>query len=345
MSPVPSLEPRLRRLGLDVGRLGEHLASRLAPLPLARVSVEHRGGYLLEGSAGQLRAGLTGRLRASVRGEPMERPVVGDWVAYSTTGGDAMAIHGVLPRRSSLVRRAADGGRAQLLVTNVELALIVAALLDGERPRGLERYLSMCLEGGVAPRIVLTKADRSSEAPAVVEALRQLAPGVPVHVVSALTGEGVEALRALLPDKTSVLLGNSGVGKSTLINAWLGHSALETRATRASDDKGRHTTTARHLFALPTGGVIIDTPGMRELGVWRAEEGLAETFAELEALALGCQFRDCSHTAEPGCRLLLAIAQGALDAGRLAAWKALSAEARQHAAPRARRGPRARRQR
>jgi ribosome biogenesis GTPase len=249
---------------------------------------------------------------------------VGDWVGL----GDGL-VRAVLPRRSALVRNAAGlTTTAQTLAANVDLAFVVSSLGPDLEPRRIERYLVTIWESGASPEIVLTKADRLDDPWELVAEVEAVALGVPVHVVSALSGQGCDALRTRIEDAaTAVLIGSSGVGKSTLVNRWLGEEAMATTETREDDDEGRHTTTHRQLLVLPGGGMVIDTPGLRELQLWDAgAAALDATFADIEELAAECRFADCSHVHEPDCAVLAAVESGGLAAERLHSWRKLQRE-------------------
>jgi ribosome biogenesis GTPase len=234
----------------------------------------------------------------------------------------------VLPRRSAIVRNAAGRAtRVQTLVANVDLAFGVTSLGPEFEARRIERYLVTIWESGAAPEIVLTKADRLEDPSGYVAEVEGAAPGVPVHVVSARTGQGCDELRArIAPGTTAVLLGSSGVGKSTLVNRFAGGELMATKATRADDDEGRHTTSHRELILLPGGGILIDTPGLRELQLAEGAGGFDSTFADVEELAGGCRFNDCSHEGEPGCAVLAAVEEGTLAVERLESWRKLQRE-------------------
>ncbi len=305
----------------DLGELGwnTRLADNLKPgLVPARVSAAHRGAFDVLTADGVLRTQLPGRLV-----HDHIDVAVGDWVGLSDG-----TIREVLPRSSAIVRHAAGrAARAQTLAANIDVAFIVSSLGPDLEPRRIERYLVTIWESGAAPEIVLTKADRLEDTAALVAEVEAVAPGVPVHVVSALTGQGCEALRARLrPGTTAVLLGSSGVGKSTLVNRFAGHEAMAVSETRVDDDEGRHTTSHRELILLPGGGVIVDTPGLRELQLWDGASGIDETFADVEELAGDCRFNDCSHTSEPGCAVLAAVESGALPRERFESWRKLQKE-------------------
>jgi ribosome biogenesis GTPase len=312
----------------DLGALGwnaalaeqfqQHPEPALVP---GRVTAAHRGAYDVQTEHDLVRTRLPGRLlheNADV--------AVGDWVSL----GDGL-IRNVLPRTSALVRNAAGRATAaQTLAANVDVAFIVSSLGPELEPRRIERYLVTIWESGATPEVVLTKADRLEDPWPMVAEVETVALGVPVHVVSSVTGQGLEGLRARIqPGTTAVLVGSSGVGKSTLVNRFVGHEHMAVREVRADDDEGQHTTSHRELILLPGGGVVIDTPGIRELQLWDAsEDGMSETFADVEALAATCKFNDCTHTSEPGCAVLAAVESGELPAERLQSWFKLQRELR-----------------
>jgi ribosome biogenesis GTPase len=251
---------------------------------------------------------------------------VGDWVGL----GDGL-VRAVLPRRSALVRNAAGlTTTAQTLAANVDIAFVVSSLGPDLEPRRIERYLVTIWESGATPEIVLTKADRLDDPWELVAEVETVALGVPVHVVSALNGQGCDALRTRIEAAaTAVLIGSSGVGKSTLVNRWLGDEVMTTTETREDDDEGRHTTTHRQLLVLPGGGMVIDTPGLRELQLWDADAAaLDATFADVEELAGSCRFADCTHNHEPECAVLGAVESGELASERLHSWRKLQRELR-----------------
>jgi ribosome biogenesis GTPase len=291
----------------------------------ARVVVQQRGLWRLVTAAGERTAVLAGRLRDA----PDCPPVTGDWVAAELPAAEGPAlIRAVLPRRTAFVRWAAGpaGGR-QVVAANADVAFLAASLNADLSLRRLERYLALAYESGAEPAIVLTKADACPDVAAAVAEVEAIAFGVPVLPVSAVTGTGLDALAGwLAPGRTAVLLRSSGVGKSTLVNALAGAERMATRGIIEAGARGRHTTTHRELVRLPSGGLILDTPGMRELGLVDAEAGLSATFADLEALAAGCRFRDCGHAGEPGCAVGAAVEMGELPAQRLASWRKLQRE-------------------
>jgi ribosome biogenesis GTPase len=308
--------------GFDLDALGwnPELAENLEPgLVPGRVAAAHRGAFDVWTAKDAVRTRLPGR--ALHDGVDV---AVGDWVGL----GDGL-IRAVLPRRSAIVRNAAGlTTTAQTLAANVDVAFVVSSLGPELEPRRIERYLVTIWESGATPEIVLTKADRLDDPSQLVDEVESVAIGVPVHVVSAVTGEGCDDLRARIPaGTTAVLLGSSGVGKSTLVNLWLGEEFMATRETREDDDEGRHTTTHRQLLTLPGGGLVIDSPGIRELQLWDVgTTALEATFADVEELAADCRFADCSHVHEPGCAVLAAVETGDLPHERLHSWRKLQRE-------------------
>jgi ribosome biogenesis GTPase len=296
----------------------QYEAESLVP---GRVAVQQRGSYLVYTEEGERWSEVTGRLRHDAA-SPADFPAVGDWVALSDR------IHAVLPRRTKFSRKVPWlKAEEQVLAANVDVVFLVMALTERDfKPRRLERYLAAAWESGAEPVVVLSKADLCDDVPGWVAEAEAVAFGVPVHVTSALTGEGLEALRGYFAgDRTAALLGSSGVGKSTLINAFVGSELIATKEIR-SDGRGRHTTTHRELVPLPEGGVLLDTPGMRELQLWSADSGLDETFTDVAELATQCRFNDCSHDGEPGCAIRAALADGTLDRDRLESYEKLQRE-------------------
>jgi ribosome biogenesis GTPase len=250
-------------------------------------------------------------------------PVVGDWVVVDTDTG---AVVGVLDR-TSLLRRQDPDGSEQPLVANLDVLLIACGLDRPVKPGRIQRSTALAWDAGAQPVVVLTKADLADDADAAAAEVAAGNPGVDVVVTSVVDGRGLPELEALAAGRTIVLLGESGAGKSTLANALVGDDVIATGTVRAGDAKGRHTTTRRELHVLPSGGVLIDTPGIRGVGLWVDPDAVAATFDDVEALAEGCRFNDCAHTGEPGCAVAAAVEAGELAPERLEAWHALRREA------------------
>ena len=303
----------------DREREGLEVLARTLPggVP-GRVVSEHKGGLFVRTETDERHAIVPGRLRRGVQQGTAVLPTVGDFVVIGAPqGGGIVPVLAVLPRRSALRRRAAGGrDEVQTLAANIDLVLLVAALTRDLNPRRLERALAIARESGAEPIVVLTKADLGEAAEALREPIAALTRGARTFVISAKTSIGLAELEAALrPGTTSVLLGSSGVGKSTLVNRWLGSDQIATGEVDA-EGRGRHTTTHRELLRLPWGALVVDTPGLRELGLWESEEGVRETFDDLEALAAGCKFRDCAHEREPGCAVAAATLRGEVPKAR-----------------------------
>ncbi len=301
-----------------------------------RIAQEHKRSYLVLSERGELAAEVSGKFRYEA-GSKGKFPAVGDWVATSIRPEEEKAtIHAVLPRKSSFSRKAIlsggmpeTGGKTeeQVLAANVDTVFLVSGL-DGEfNLRRIERYLAVAWDSGATPVVVLNKSDVCPDVEVRVKEVETIAFGVPVHPISAAEKQGLDIFHEHMGSgKTAAFLGSSGVGKSTIINGLLGEDRLKVREVRAYDNKGRHTTIHREMIILPTGGVVIDTPGMRELAMWSDENGLRRTFDDIEELALGCRFRDCRHQGEPGCAVRRAIEDGRLNAKRLSSYLKLKKE-------------------
>lgn len=294
----------------------------------ARVSRQDRDSYVIYAGGRALRAAVTGafRQRAQRRGD---FPVVGDWIAVRPLQTEPRAtIHAVLPRMTAISRKAAGRGvDEQPIAANVDLVLICCGADRDFNLRRVERYLALAYASGASPAILLTKIDLADDAQRKREALEEIALGAPVINIGAPEGVGVEEARRMIAvGRTAVLLGSSGVGKSTLINALLVRDEMRIGHVRAHDGRGRHTTTHRQMLRVPGGGLIIDTPGMRELQLSADSADVAAAFDEIGALAAKCRFRDCTHRQEPGCAVLDAVQRGELDVSRLEGYHKQNAE-------------------
>lgn len=318
-------DPRLSTLGWEAWfqeRFARFVAERLLP---ARVTADFGAEYEVADSTGRLRAVAPGEVRET------RQPAVGDWVALRHREPTAV-IHGVVERRNSISRQAAQRETAQqVLAANVDIAFVVVSAED-VNVRRIERYLAMAWQSGASPAVVLTKCDAVESIDDIRTEIESIAAGTPVIATSAVTGGGVDDVLAQLEgSRTGVLLGPSGVGKSSLINRMAGVVAMKTRATFRTGE-GRHMTSHRQLIELPNGGMIIDTPGLREAQLWAGDDALDNLFEDVERLTLQCRFADCEHRTEPGCAIKAALADGSLDPGRLGSYRKLQRELRAIAA-------------
>jgi ribosome biogenesis GTPase len=321
----------LQSLGANATILGAFQPHAAQGLILARVATSQRDLYRLYAESGEFDAEPSGGLWYRLA-DRASMPVAGDWVAARVVGAGQAIVDAVLPRHSLFSRRAAGRREDQQpIAANVDLMFLVCGLDGDFNLRRLERYLTLTAESGAAPVIVLNKSDAAEGLAARIEETATVAGATPIVACSAKTGVGLDALdRFLAPGRTIALLGSSGVGKSTLVNRFLGEERLRTNEVRESDSRGRHTTTHRELIPLPRGGALIDTPGMRELQLWARQESVDATFDEISEVAVECRFRDCTHQGEQGCAVEAAIARGSISPERMASYRKLAAEARHH---------------
>ena len=313
---------------MDFARYG---LDQIEPEPnciVARVSAVHRERYELLSEHGQ----TFGRLKGSIylNDQAEDYPVTGDFVLIKfNSSGDSQIIK-TLPRKTYFSRRIPDKVQGeQAVAANFDFVFIMQSINFDFNPRRIERYVTLAWQSGAVPVLVLTKADLVTDASSFVHAAGEVAPGVDIHVISTVNGVGLQGLKTYLqPDKTVVLLGSSGVGKSSLVNALVGQTIMAVKEIREDDSRGRHTTTHRQLIVLDNGAMIIDTPGMRELGMWDVTEGLGEAFQDVEHYFFECRFSDCRHETEPGCAVRGAIRSGELSLERWNSYLNLKREAR-----------------
>jgi ribosome biogenesis GTPase / thiamine phosphate phosphatase len=292
----------------------------------SRVLLEHKNFYRVYTAHGELLAEIAGKLRHEAQTRS-DLPAVGDWVVVRTHADRAM-IHAVLPRRSVFVRKSAGlRTEEQVVGTNIDAVFLVTALNQDFNLRRIERYLSVAWESGATPVIILSKADLCDDITQRLIEVHSVARGVAVHAISVVTHFGLEELASYFEQGSTVaLLGSSGVGKSTLINHLIGREQQKVKEVREHDGRGRHATTHRELILLPSGGLVLDTPGMRELQLWDNQDGLNQAFEDIEAIVNQCFFADCRHEDEPRCAIRDALAEGALDAQRYESYEKLQKE-------------------
>ncbi len=295
---------------------------------VARVALEYTGIYRVYTEGDELLAEVTGKFHFQADSRS-DFPAVGDWVAITAYASENRAfIHAVLPRKSTFSRKAAGTtAEEQIIATNIDTVFLVQGLDNDYNLRRIERYLTVAMKSGARPVIILSKADLCDSVEQRVDEVARVAPDVPVHAISSKQNQGLEQLSQYLATGITVaFLGSSGAGKSTLINRLVGRDVQKVQEVRAGDDRGRHTTRHRELIILPSGGLLIDTPGMRELQLWEVGEGLADTFADIEGLAARCRFSDCAHENEPHCAVKEAVSEGSLDAKRFENYKKMGKE-------------------
>lgn len=332
MTNDPDLVPLdLDHLGWTAALAAAHVQYAANGHEPARVVAEDRGSYQVVGRGGEQRAAVTGRFRFEADDDPAAFPAVGDWVAVEAGMAGDTVIHAVLPRRTALVRQA-SGKRtaAQVVGANLDVVFIVASLNADLNLRRLERYVAAAWESGAEPVVLLSKADLGADIDAALLAVGRVAAGAEIVVVSAFDGRGVEEVRARIgAGRTVAFVGSSGVGKSTLLNRLAGDEVALVNVIREDDARGRHTTTRRQLHLLPEGGLVLDTPGMRELSVWDGD-GVEQSFGDIDVIVRSCRFSNCNHNGEPGCAIAAALADGSLDRDRHESWRKLERETRHH---------------
>lgn len=284
-----------------------------------RIALEYNQFYRVHTDKGELLAEITGKLKHEAKSRS-ELPAVGDWVALRLIQlGTKAAIHAILPRRSKFARKSKGSKTEEQIVgANIDTVFLLTSLNQDFNPRRVERYLTTAWNSGASPVLLLTKTDLCDDVEEKVAAIEAIANGTPVHAVCSIKGEGLEVLEQYLtPGKTIALIGSSGVGKSTLINRLIGHERQLVKEVRDQDDRGKHTTRHRELILMPNGALMLDTPGMRELQLWDAEEGIETTFDDIEEIAARCHFSNCRHETEQRCAVREALEAGTLDIQRL----------------------------
>jgi ribosome biogenesis GTPase / thiamine phosphate phosphatase len=300
-------------------------------LPAARITAAHGALFRVMTAGGPCTAEISGRLMHCA-GDATELPVTGDWVYLAGgEGADHALIYALLPRRTALMRKKPGADAIQVLAANVDVLVIVTALDDTYSVSRIERFLSLAREGGIEPILAFNKTDAADGLDFKKEEIAGVFPGIRCVWMSAISGDGIGELSGVLvPGETSILAGPSGAGKSTILNRLLGGEFIRTGPVREEDGKGRHTTTARELFVIPGGAIIIDTPGLREVGIWADADGVDDLFDDISALGAGCRFGDCTHTVEPGCAVREALAAGRLDERRYANYMKMRGEVREN---------------
>ena len=309
----------LNKLGFDAFFQKHIENANFENLSVGRICAEHKESYKLFSEFGELPATISGKFRNNSKTRE-DFPAVGDWVLFEYFENESKAIiREILSRKSKFSRKVAGKEtQEQVIASNIDFAFIVCALNYDFNLRRIERYLSLVWQSGATPVVVLTKTDLCPDVQDKISEVENIAFGVDIHAISNISTDGIETLQKYFTDnKTAVLLGSSGVGKSSLINNLAKEELMTVKELRTNLDKGRHTTTHKQMFILPTGGLIIDTPGIRELQLWAAEDGISQCFSDVEEIAKHCRFADCTHTNEPNCAVQKAIKDGLLDASRL----------------------------
>lgn len=311
----------LNKLGFNAFFKKHFENCQLENVSAGRICAEHKGGYKLYSKDGELNAIISGKFRNNVKSKE-DFPAVGDWVIFEAVNGKNEGanaiIQGILPRKSKFSRKVAGKEtQEQIIASNIDIAFVVCALNYDFNLRRIERYLSLVWQSGATPVIVLTKPDLCKDIQNKITEVSNVAFGVDIHVINNISADGIEVLQDYFNEnKTVVLLGSSGVGKSSLINNLAHENIMKVSELRNNIDKGRHTTTHKQMFILPNGGLIIDTPGIRELQLWDVDDGVSQCFSDIETFSKSCKFADCTHQNEPGCAVREAIKANRLDEGR-----------------------------
>lgn len=309
----------LKKFGFDAF-VEKHLEyCQLEKLSIGRICAEYKEGYKLFSENDELTAVVSGKFRNDSKSRE-DFPAVGDWVLFEIVNeGEKAIIRKILPRKSKFSRKVAGKEtQEQIIASNVDFAFIVCALNYDFNLRRIERYLSLIWQSGATPVIILSKTDLCTDVQTKIAEVENIAFGVDIHAISNISSDGINVLQKYFSNnKTVVLIGSSGVGKSSLINNLAKENVMNVSVLRSNIEKGRHTTTHKQMLILPDGGLIIDTPGIRELQLWDAENGISHTFSDIEEIIKFCKFNDCTHTNEPGCAVKKAIKEGLLDVDRL----------------------------